>query len=185
MKKLAVLTMTVLFTFGVIQIQAQVNGQEQANVSKKELKSEHKALRKLEGNNVSQFAKTSFYTEFGNLPDVQWRRDANFDIASFTENGQKMEAFYDYDANLVGTTAIKSFADLPARAQKEIKSRYTDYSIGQVLFFDDNEWNETDMIMYGSQFNDADNYFVELSKGNDKIVVRVDVPGYVYYFTKL
>jgi hypothetical protein len=116
---------------------------------------------------------------------VYWRRDANFDVASFTENGQKMEAFYDYDANPVGTTAVKTFADLPAKAQNEIKSKYKDYSIGQVLFFDDNEWNETDMIMYGSQFNDADNYFVEQTKGNDKIVVRVDVPGYVYFFTKL
>jgi len=185
MKKLAVLSMTVLFAFGVNQIQAQVTGSEQANVTKKELKSERKALRKLEGNNVSQYSKNNFYTEFGNLPNVQWRRDENFDVATFSENGQKMEAFYDSDANLVGTTAIKTFADLPANAQREIKSKYNDYSIGQVLFFDDNEWNETDMIMYGSQFNDADNYFVELSKGNDRIVVRVDEPGYVYFFTKL
>jgi len=185
MKKLAILSMTVLLSFGVNHIQAQVNGPEQANVSKKELKSERKALRKLEGSYVSQFAKNNFYTDFGNIPNVQWRRDLNFDVASFSENGQKMEAFYDSDANLVGTTTIKTFADLPANAQSEIKSKYKDYSIGQVLFFDDNEWNETDMILYGSQFNDADNYFVELSKGNDKIVVRVDVPGYVYYFTKL
>ena len=92
---------------------------------------------------------------------------------------------FDYHQNLVGTTETVNFTDLPAKGQQEINKRYADFKIGQVIFFDDNEWNETDMIMYGSQFNDADNYFVELSKGNDKIVVRVDVPGYVYYFTKL
>lgn len=96
-----------------------------------------------------------------------------------------MEAFYDDNATLVGTTSIKTFTDLPAKSQQQIKTKYKDYSIGQVIFFDDNEWNDTDMILYGSQFNDADNYFVVLTKGNDKIIVRVDVPGYVYYFTKL
>jgi hypothetical protein len=60
MKKLAVLSMTVLFAFVFNHLQAQVNGPEQTNVSKKEMKSERKALRKLEGNNISQFAKTSF-----------------------------------------------------------------------------------------------------------------------------
>ena len=185
MKKLAVLSMTVLFAFGINHLQAQVDDQQQANVTKNKSKTESKTPRKLEGNYVSQFAKNSFYSDFGNIPNVEWRRDANFDIASFTESGSKMDAFYDYDGILVGTTTIKTFADLPASSQKEIKSRYKDYSIGQVIFFDDNEWNDTDMILYGSQFNDADNYFVELTKGNDKIVVRVDRPGFVYFFKTL
>jgi hypothetical protein len=185
MKKLAVLSFTALFAIVMNQSQAQESGKEQANSTKKEVKAERKALRKLEGNNVNEIAKNSFYKDFGNTTNVQWKRNENFDVASFSENGQKMEAFYDYDANLVGTTTAKTFADLPANAQKEIRSKYKAYSIGPVIFFDDNEWNETDMILYGSQFNDADNYFVELSKGNEKIIVRVDVPGFVYDFTKL
>lgn len=185
MKKLAVLSFSALFAFLVNQSQAQVSGKEQANVTKKEVKAERKALRKLEGSNVSEIAKNNFITAFGNLPNVHWRRDANFDVATFTEKGQKEEAFYDSEANLVGTTITKTFTDLPAKAQKEIKSKYKDYSIGPVFLFDDNEWNETDMILYGSQFDDADNYFVELSKGNDKIVVRVDMPGFLYFFTRL
>jgi hypothetical protein len=185
MKKLVVLSFSVLFALILNQSQAQESGKEQANSTKKEVKSERKALRKLEGNSISEIAKSSFYKDFGNLPGVQWKREMNFDVASFSEKGQKKEAFYDYDANLVGTTMVKTFADLPANAQKEIKTRYKDYSVGKIIFFDDNEWNETDMIMYGSQFNDADNYFVELSKGNEKIVVRVDIPGFVYNFTKL
>ena len=41
------------------------------------------------------------------------------------------------------------------------------------------------MIMYGVQFDDADNYFVELSKGSSKIVVKVDMKGEVTFFKQL
>jgi hypothetical protein len=177
MKKLAILAMTVLFAMAVLQTQAQETNTE--------AKSEMKALKKLEGTKVSELAKTHFFTDFGNVTNPVWKRSGTFDEVTFTKDGKKMTAFYDENSELVGTTTAKTFADLPAKSQQEIKTKYKDYSIGQVIFFDDNEWNETDMIMYGSQFNDSDNYFVELSKGKDRIVVRVDVPGYVYFFTKL
>ncbi len=62
---------------------------------------------------------------------------------------------------------------------------YKDYTIGPVVFYDDNEANSTDMILYGEQFEDADNYFVELSKGTKKIVVQVSPEGVVYFFKQL
>ena len=88
-----------------------------------------------------------------------------------------MTAFYDNDGKLVGTTMIKTFADVPANGQKQIKKKYKDYTVGPVIFFDNNEFNETDMMLYGLQFDDEDNYFVELTKGNSKIVVRVNSAG--------
>ena len=153
--------------------------------TKKEAKTERKALRKLEGTKVSELAKTHFYSDFGNVPNAVWKRVDTYDQVIFTKDGQKMTAFYDYDANLVGTTSNKKFTDLPARAQQEIKAKYKNYSIGTVIFYDDNEANETDMILYGAQFEDADNYFVELAKGAEKIVVEVNPAGFVTYFKKL
>ena len=38
------------------------------------------------------------------------------------------------------------------------------------------------MMLYGQQFADADNYFVELSKDNKKIVLQVNMSGEVFYF---
>jgi len=179
MKKSIVILMAVLFfvTIGTIQ------GSDQN--TKKETKSVAKTPRKLEGTKVSDLAKTHFLTDFGNLADVTWQRTANFDEATFTKNGKKIDAWYDYEANLVGTTSAAAFADVPASGQKEIKSLYKDYSIGPVVFYDDNEGNETDMILYGMQFIDADNYFVELTKGSDKIVVMVSPDGNVSFFKKL
>jgi hypothetical protein len=99
--------------------------------------------------------------------------------------GKKMTAWYDYYENLVGTTSQVSFADLPADGQKAIKTKYKDYTVGKVIFFDDNEVNETDMILYNQQFDDADNYFVELAKEKSTMVVMVNTRGEVTFFKRL
>ncbi len=185
MKKLAVLIMTVLFTFIGSISQVQANGNKNADLSKKEVKSERKTLRKLEGKTVSDFAKNNFYKDFGDVQNLEWRRDTNFDVASFIQNKQKKEAFYDFDANLVGTTTVKTFADLPANAQKTIKTQYKSYKAGTIIFYDDNGLSDADMTLYGSAFENEDNYFVELKKGNDNLVVKVGPAGFVDFFKKL
>jgi hypothetical protein len=183
MKKVAIFAMTVLFAMAVSQIQAQVKHEkEQIKETKKELKTERKALRKLEGTKVSELAKTHFYADFGKVSDAVWKRVDTYDEVMFTKDGKKMKAFYDYNANLVGTTSHKKFTDLPANAQREIKKKYKDYTIGSVVFFDDNEANDTDMIMYGMQFDDADNYFVELTKANKTTILQVNRAGDISFF---
>ncbi len=185
MKKLAVVLMTVLFSFVGIFSQVQANENENVKLLKNEFHNGPNSLKNSNGNTVSDFAKQSFYKDFGDIPNVNWRKVKNFNIVSFTQNNQKKEAFYDIDANLVGTTTEKAFADLPENAQKTINTKYNGYKIGPVIFFDDNEYSDTDMILYGTQFDDADNYFVELKNGNDKLVVRVDTAGFVDFFKKL
>jgi hypothetical protein len=179
MKKSVVMSMALLLFMTIGSIKS--NAQE----TKKDIKSEKKALRKLEGTKVNVLAKDHFVANFGNLPDVQWKRTVNFDEAAFTKNGKKMKAWYDGDANLVGITSNVTFADVPVAGQKEIKAKYKDYTIGSVVFYDDSEANETDMMLYDMQFDDADNYFVELVKGSDKIVLMVNPEGNVSFFKKL
>ncbi len=159
----------------------QLNAQE----TKNDAKTNRVPLKKLEGTKVSELTKSQFIAEFGNIPDVQWSRTLNFDEAIFTKNGKRMTAWFDYDANLVGTTSKVAFTDLPENGQKTIKSKYKDYGIDNVILFDDNEANSTDMILYGEQFDDADNYFVELAKGKDHIVVMVNMEGAVTFFRQM
>jgi hypothetical protein len=159
----------------------QLNAQE----TKNDGKTNKVPLKKLEGTKVSELTKSQFIAEFGNIPDVQWSRTLNFDEAVFTKNGKRMTAWFDYTEKLVGTTSEANFADIPASGQKTIKSRYKDYGIDKVILYDDNEANETDMILYGLQFDDADNYFVELSKGKDHIVVMVNMEGVVSFFKQM
>jgi hypothetical protein len=171
MKRVLILSLTFLFVLSALQVQAQ--------------KSERKPLKKLEGAKVSELAKNSFKEDFGNLPDVKWKRNGTFDEVLFAKNGKEMTAYYDIDGKLVGTTEVVDFSDIPAAGQKAIKEKYGDYSIGAVIFYDDNEANLTDMVMYGVQFDDADSYFVELTKGARKIVIRVDKSGEITFFREL
>ncbi|MFT3704846.1 MAG: hypothetical protein QM802_20945 [Agriterribacter sp.] len=173
-----------LFTAAILVI-ASVNAQSDASSVKKEKKQEKKELRKLEGTDASYQSKDAFYKDFGDMENVSWKKTPTFDEAEFTKNGITMKAFYDIDANLVGTETKKEFADLPVNAATYINKKYGDYTKDKVIFFDDNEFNETNMVLYGNEFDDADNFFVELSKADKTIVLRVNMEGEVSYFTQL
>ena len=150
-----------------------------------EKKAEHKALRQPEGKQVSSAAKDNFIADFGKIDDVKWFRGPQFDEATFTKDGKTTTAYYDYDSHLVGTTTNKKFTDLPADAQKEIKKRYKDYVTGAIIKFDDNEANDTNMLFYGIQFDDADHYFVTVAKDGKEIILMVSMNGEVSYFKEV
>jgi hypothetical protein len=186
MKKVVILSMTLLFVMSVVSGQAPNKAKTQTQETKKEMKTARVPLKKLEGKEINSVAKEEFNKEFGNIPNVKWERTTHFDEATFVKNGKEMKAYFDYDGKFVGTTSHVSFTDLPAGTQKEIKSKYKDYTIDPVvIFFDDNELNQTDMVLYETQFEDADNYFVLLTKGTKKIVLQVNSEGTVFFFKEL
>jgi hypothetical protein len=158
---------------------------EERKEIRKEKKDQRITLRKLEGNEINYQSKQQFYRSFGDQPDVQWTKGKYFDQALFNKDGVATTAYFDFDAQLVGTTSDKTLAELPESAQKQIAKEYKDYTVEKVIFFDDNEDVDTDMIMYGSQFDDEDNYFVELKKDNKEVVLQVTMDGLVGYFTSL
>ncbi len=195
MKKLAILSMTAMFALAFLQLSAQDVKKEikseiktektDVKVEKRAIKTEREELRKLEGNEVSEKTKDTFYADFGDVPNVKWKRAIYLDEAVFIKGGKEMKAYYDSYSKLVGTTILITFEDLPIKSQKEIKAKYKDYTVGNVFFYDDNEANATDMILFDTQFSDEDTYFVELSKGKKNIVVQVNALGELMFFKKL
>ena len=143
------------------------------------------ALTDLELKNFNYQPRAAFYADFGYIPITGWETAGEFDKISFIQNGVPHTAYYDYDAELVGTTSNVSVADLPAHALDNINKKYKGYTIGDIVFFDDNELNETDMIYYERRFGDEDKYFVELKNDKEKIAVQVDDEGNVSFFTTL
>ncbi len=182
MKKLFILFAASVFTLAA-------NAQQIAQVSKTTMKHEkkaaRKALRKLEGNEPSYQSKEAFPGDFSNSTDVSWSRDKYFDVVSFTQDGISKTAYYDNNSKLVGTVLTKTFSDLPASAQNLINKRYAGYQKGRVILFDDNEYNDTDMMLYGVQFEDEDNYFIEMKKDARGIVLQVTPEGNVFYFSEV
>lgn len=126
-----------------------------------------------------------FMRDFPDAKDVHWSKK-DFEKASFLDkNGKRLYAFYDYYSQLIGTVSDATYDGLPAAAKKSIARYYPGYTPQAVILFDDNEDNTTDMILYERRFEDADNYFVEMAKGDKKIVLMVSMDGEVSYFTNM
>ena len=187
MKKLSLISFVVLFAVATMPSYATQtvnvkNTNMFAGKNDPHSKKDHKKIQKEE---VSQLSKDHFLRDFGNIKSVAWERTPDFDQATFKKNGKEMMAYYDDQSNLVGTTTAVKFAVLPKDAQKEINDKYKDYKVGAVIYFKDNELNDTNMILYGSEFEDADNYFVELNSPKENIVLEVSPDGAVSYFKKI
>jgi hypothetical protein len=136
-------------------------------------------------NSVSDMSINSFRIDFGNMPNVHWKRGEDFDEASFIKGGKEMTAYFDVNGNLVGTTTHITYADIPAKGRERIKSEYPDYKINAVTLYNDNGANQSEMILYGIQFDSDNNYFVELSNGMRKIVLKISPEGDVSFFKEL
>lgn len=180
MKKVLIV---LLITVAVSNVRAEPIDSTKSE-ARKERKSERTALNKLKGDEVSYFAKDQFAEDFKDAQNVEWSRNDNFDVASFTINNKHKEAYYDGDAQLVGTITVSAFSKLPASAQQYITKHYNGYNVQRVIYYDDNEDNPTDMVLYATPF-DNDSYFVELSNGSEQIVLHVLKTGEVDLFKKL
>jgi hypothetical protein len=127
----------------------------------------------------------SFHSDFGYIPITNWETTNQLDKISFIKNNVLYTAYYDFNSELVGTISDVSVTDLPSHALENINKKYKGYTVGNVVFYDDNEFNETDMVYYGKQFEDEDEYFVELKNDKETIVVQVNPVGQVSFLTTL
>jgi len=157
--------------------------------SKKEARKEKREAREqkrdIMDGVVSYKTAEQFPLDFPNATDVIFERTQNFDEAEFTLNGVRTRAYYDVNSELIGTTNVASFSDLPSSSQDEIMKFYKDYEIKEVIFFHDNQFNDTDMTIYGTSFEDADNWFVQMQKDAKKIILKVTASGMVSFYTQL
>ncbi len=141
-----------------------------------------KAQRSLKLYEPTIQTRSTFAEDFDNTPVTEWKQIDNLDEACFTQNGKRYSAFYDAENNLVATTSDASFEDLPMRARDYIETKYTGFVVDQVIYYDDNEFNESDMVLFSQPFQDEDSYFIQLSNGNERVVLHVYLNGDVSMF---
>jgi hypothetical protein len=185
MKKLFILSAATFILIATINAQAsQVSPEKSSNdqkkealISKKKKPAETEELKKLKGAEVSPLAKQEFYQIYGNIPGAVWKRTLNYDQVFFSRDGKAMTAYYDADAKLVGTITQQKFEDLPSDSQKYINEKYPGYITEDVVFFNDNELNITDIVLFNKQFDEEDCYYVKMKKDNQEILVKVKMSG--------
>jgi hypothetical protein len=174
MKKILFLS-AAIFVFATA-IHAQTAQSSLRKVTSENKKEKPEKLKILQGTEVSPAAKQAFSLIYGDIPAV-WKRTTNYDQVTFTTEDEEKTSYYDADAKLVGTIIQKKFEDLPDGAQATINEKYPGYKKEAVAFFDDNELNSTDIVVFNRQFDDEDCYYVKLKKGNNEVLVKVKTSG--------
>ena len=93
-----------------------------------------------------QIAQT-FQSEYANAENVEWGTSANNLVrASFTNEGEKVNAFFSQDGEFVASTVELTKDKLPAKLQAAISKKYGNTAITEAISMQKN--NELDRAYY-------------------------------------
>lgn len=113
-------------------------------------------------------AQRNLLEEFKDAKEIDWSSKGTLTEASFEWNGQKLQAFYTQDGEQVALSREIPVAQLPVKALRAVKNKYSDYKTTEAI-----------------EFNSADaglSYYVSLEKGNKKTILNVSPDGLVSVF---
>jgi len=182
MKKLFCLSVALFIAAVLVMANPAIsdNGHD-INKKKENRKEQQKEKIEISLRSPSRAVEFAFSQDFPNATCVTWA-EGDFVEASFLDNDVMKTAYYDQDNNLVGTTTDMDVAALPQEARDRIGKMYPGYTIEKVVFFDDNEANDTNMSLFDQSFEDEDNYFPLLVKGSKEIILKVSPEAEVSFF---
>ena len=124
------------------------------------------ADRKTGEEKVSNEVVNEFNADFKDAKNAVWTVTANSQKVSFTINGEKKTAFYDFSGKYMGLTQNITIKDIPYYAQENITDSYKGYAVSSVIKYESN----------GSPDQAQVTYFVDLKKANSELLIKV-VPG--------
>jgi opacity protein-like surface antigen len=82
-----------------------------------------------ENENVNIAIRRSFNVEFKEASNVSWTTTGRFAKATFILDDQKMEAFYNTDGEMIGTSKSTSVDALPVAAKRSFTKKFGDYTV--------------------------------------------------------
>lgn len=127
--------------------------------------------------NVSYSVQQEFNADFADAEHVVWTVTKNCQKADFVINGAKRTAFYNLAGDFMGVTQVVSYAAIPAKTQKLIAEKYSDYKPVDVIVYQANtELNST---------IDPTSYFVDLKSDKHEALVRVTSSGDLDFFKQV
>lgn len=79
--------------------------------------------------NVTQKVQDAFRHDFSGVNEVSWKKQDVFYFASFTLNNCLVDAAYDEEGQLVGTSRSIRLAQLPLNVSLQLKKDYDGYQV--------------------------------------------------------
>jgi len=109
------------------------------------------------GEEIKPEVLDAFKNKFSNAEDVTWVTGTNYYKAAFIYYGSRMFAYYSTTGKLIGVTRNISSTELPLYLRNNLKNRYEDYWI-------------TDVVEESN--NNGFSYYITIQNADNKIVLK-------------
>lgn len=121
---------------------------------------------------VSRKVMDAFATDFAKVNAVQWQslEASGLYQATFLYNGEELNAFYNEEGEMVGTSRYIKKSQLPLMIQKEIAAKYDAHFITTII-----ERN----------LNGATTYFVTIDSNKNALMLQANATGELSVYKKI
>ena len=113
--------------------------------------------------NINRTVQIAFQKIFKNASQVSWLESKDVYIASFIQEGKKLIAYFDADANWIGTGRHIGQENLPLGVSQQLYAKYKMEEIRGIY-----EFNDTGEGTY---------YFISVEKNGKMKTIKVDALG--------
>ncbi len=118
---------------------------------------------------INKTALNAFSKDFSQATDVHWTAGTNYYKVSFTQNGQKLAAYYTTEGEFSAMSRSISTVQLPLFLQNSLKSYYENYWV-------------SDAFEMGT--TESSSYYVTLENGNSRIILVSNNGNYWSVYNK-
>ncbi len=107
---------------------------------------------------VSTIAKNNFQSEYLQASNVIWSAEEDYSKATFTLNNVRMEAYYEPNGQLIGTSKAITLDQLGVSAKRSLAKKFGSYEIKEAI-----------------RFESADDsaYFISAENEKETVVIKV------------
>ncbi len=118
---------------------------------------------------VSASILSSFNNEFKKVSDVSWSTTNDYTKAMFIKDNTKMEVYYNYNGEVVGTSKSITLDELPVRAKRSFAKKFEGYTVKEAIRLDG--------------FGEAA-YYISGENEKEAVILKVNESNHVSLFCK-
>ena len=115
---------------------------------------------------VSSAILANFNAAFKKADNVLWVITNDYTKAAFTSDNKKMEVFYNYNGDIMGTSKSISLHELPVNSKRQFAKLFAGYNVKEAIRFEG--FDETSYYISGENENES-----VILKVNDRNQVSV------------
>ncbi len=84
-----------------------------------------------DSDNVNSTIKAAFLNDFASAKNVSWKKTSDFYFATFMLNSNEINAAYNEDGELVGTSRTVASSSIPMDITLQLAKKYEGYSVAK------------------------------------------------------